>query len=76
MVVDGFVNAVFGGGVSIWILCYGANRLAIRKICRVLGYIRQVGGIGAGGTIVPLNGGIYYVDVCAAGVDFGTGGTI
>ena len=56
------IDAVLGG-VRICVLCYGANRFAIRKICRILGNIRQVGGIGAGGTIVLLNGGIYYVDV-------------
>ena len=76
MVVDGVINTVFGGGIRIWVLCYGANRLAIRKICRVMGHIRQVGGVDVGGTIVPLNGGIYYGDVCAAAADFGAGGTV
>ena len=62
MVMGCGIDAVLGG-VRICVLCYGANRLAIRKICRVLGYIRQVGGIGAGSTIVLLNSGIYYVDI-------------
>ena len=63
MVMGCGVGAVLGGGVRIWVLCYGANRLAIREIHAVLGHIRQVGGIGGVVTIVLLNGGIYYVDV-------------